>query len=98
MNLIIHIGHVNNNGVAILVEHALDGQRVEVLSIVVSNLLAVHAERLLEVAVAIEEADGTHVNIAVRSLFHIVAGKHTQTTRVDFQHLVNTILHTEVSH
>ena len=96
MNLIVHVRHIHNNGVAVLIEHALDGQRVEVLCVIVGYLLSVHAERLLEVAVAIEEADGTHVDVAVRSLLYIVAGEHAETARIDLQHLVDSILHAEV--
>lgn len=38
----VGIRHVNNHLIAILVEHALDGQAVKVLSLVVGNLLTVH--------------------------------------------------------
>ena len=98
MNLIVHVRHVNDHLVAVLVEHALDRQRVEVLCVVFGDLLTVHAQALREVAIAIEEADGAHVHVAVGSLLHIVAGKHAKATGIDLQHLVKTILHAEVSH
>ena len=65
MDLIVHVGHVDDNLVAVLIEHTLDRKRIEILGIIVGNLLSVHAERLLEVAIAIKEANGAHVHIAV---------------------------------
>ena len=98
VNLIAHVRYVNNHRLAVLVEHALYWQRVEVLSVVLSDLLTVHRQSLLEVAVTIEETYTAHVYVRVRSLLHIVACKHTETTRVDLHNLVDTVLHTEVSH
>ena len=98
MHLIVGIGDVDDHRVAVLVELALNGQRTEVLRLVVGNLLSVHAQRLGEVAEAIEETDGAHVDVRVGSLLHVVTGEHTQTAAVDLQGRVDTILHAEVSH
>ncbi len=98
VNLVVHVRHVHDHLVAVLVEHALDRQGVEVLGVVFGYLLTIHAQALREVAITIEEADSTHVHVAVGSLFHVVAGEHAEATGVDLQHLVETILHAEVSH
>ena len=65
MNLIVWEGHINDDLVAIFIEHTLNWQTVEILGIVVGNLLAVHRERLGEITIAIQETNGTHVDIAV---------------------------------
>ena len=80
VNLIVHVRHVDNHWLAVLVEHALYRERVEVLCVVLGNLLTVHRESLLEVAIAIEETYTAHVNVGVGSLLHVVAGEHTETT------------------
>ena len=98
MNLIVHVRHIHDNLVAVLVHHALNRQRVEVLCIILGDLLTVHAQALCEVTVTIKEADTAHVNIAVGGLFHVVAGEHAKTAGVDLQHLVQAILHGEVGH
>ncbi len=95
---VVGVRHVHNHRVAVLVKYTLNGQGVKVLGIVVGNLLTVHAQRLLEVTKAIEETYGAEIHVAVRSLLQIIAGKHTKTTGVDFQNLVQTILHAEVSY
>ena len=59
MYLIVHIGYVYHNRVAILVQNALNRKRIEVLGVVFGNLLAVHTQTLSEVAKAIEETYGT---------------------------------------
>ncbi len=98
MNLIVCIRYINYNRVAILIQNTLQRKRVEVLCIIIGNLLTIHAQRLLEVTISVEETNSTHIHVAVRSLLQVVTGKHTQTTRVDLNHLVDTILHTEVSY
>ena len=65
MNKIISIRNVNNERVAVAVKLALDGQEVEVLSLVIGNLLPIHAQRLLKVAITVKETDSTHIHIAV---------------------------------
>ena len=98
MNLIVGVRHIDHQRITILIKLTLDRQRAEVLSLVVGNLLSVHRKTLCEIAETIQETNGTHVNVRVGSLFHVVASEHTQTTRIDFQGRVDTILHTEVSH
>ena len=96
VNVVIHIRHINYQRFSVFVELTYDRQRIEVLCVIICNLLSVHAQRLLEVSVSVEEANTTHVDVAVGSLFHIVTGKHSQTARVDFQYLVDTEFHAEI--
>ena len=98
MNHIIKVRHIDHYLLPILVELALNGQRVEVLCLVFGNLLAFHRETLSEIAIAVEEANTAEVYVRVGSLLQVVAGEHTQTAAVDLQHLVQTVLHGEVGH
>ena len=83
VNHIVHIRNVNNERLSSCrVDSTNNRERVEVLCIVVSNLVALHRDRLLEISEAIEETYSTHVYVRVRSLFYVVAGKHSKTTRV----------------
>ena len=96
VNLIVVVRYVDHQRITILVKLTLDRQRTEVLCLIVGNLLSVHRQALSEIAETIEETNGTHIDIRVRSLLHIVTSQHTQTTRVDLQGRVHTVLHTEV--
>ena len=98
MNGEVGVGNINHHLVAVRVGYALNGQTVEVLRFVVGNLLTVHREGLGKVTVTVKETYGHHVDIAVRSLFQVVAGQDAQTAGVDFQYVAQAILHTEVSH
>ena len=98
VNLIVGVRHINHQWIAVLVKLTLDRQRTEVLCLVVGNLLSVHRQTLGKVSETIEETNGTHIDIRVGSLLHIVTGQHTQTTTIDLQGRVNTILHAEVGH
>ena len=95
---IISIGHVNHHRLSVLVELALNGQMGEILCLILGNLLSVHRQALREIAEAIEEAHGHHVDITVRSFLQVVASQHAETTAIDFQSGVHTILHREVGH
>ena len=95
---VVHIGHLNHHGVAILVELAHNGQTGKVLGLVVGYLLAVHRQALGEVAETVEEAHRAHVDIRVAGLLQIVAGQHAQTAGVDLQGRVHAVLHREVGH
>ena len=97
MHLIVHIRNINDQRVAISIELTLNRQRVEVLGLVVGNLLTVHRKALSEIAETIEETYCAHVYIRIGSLFHIVAGKHAQATRVNLKGRMNAILHAEIS-
>ena len=85
MHIIVEVRHIDHQRIAILVELALHRQATEVLGFVVGHLLSVHRQTLGEVAVTIQETDGTHIDIGVRSLLHIVTCQHTQTTGIDLQ-------------
>ena len=98
VHLIIYVRHVDDKGRSVFVEELLHGKRMEILCLVVGNLFASHTETLRKVAVTVEKSDGTHVNIAVGRFFQIVACQNAQTAAVNLQHLVETVLHTEISH
>ncbi len=98
VNHIVCIGYVNDQRRAVFIELALNGQRTEVLSLVVGNLLSVHRQALREVAETIEETNSTHIDVRVGSFLHIVASEHSQTATVDLQGRVDTVLHAEVCH
>ena len=98
VNLIICIWNVYDYRITLSIENTLYRNRVEVLSLILGNLLTIHAQSLCEIAKTIKETDSAHVNIAVGSLFNIVTGKHSKTTRVNLQSRVDTILHTEICH
>jgi hypothetical protein len=93
----IGIGHLDNHIGAILFLDLGDGEVSEVLRLVVSDLLPLGRERLGEITIAIEEADGGHIDIAVGSLFDIVTGEDTETTGIDLEDMGETILHGEIS-
>ena len=94
---VVQIRNVYHYLIAVLIQHTVDRQLTEVLSFVVGNLLTIHRESLCEVAIAIQETDCTKVNIAIGSLFQVVAGKDTQTTGIYLKYLVQTIFHAEIS-
>ena len=98
MHIIVEVRHIDHQRITVLVELTLHGQATEVLGFVVGHLLSVHCQTLGEVAVAIQETDGTHIDVGVGSLLHVVTGQHTQTTGIDLQGRVDTILHAEVGH
>ena len=98
VNHVIHVGNLHHYGVTPVVHDALNGQGVEILCLVVSYLLSLDIERLLEISITIEETHSAEIYVAVGSLLQIIARKHSQTTRVYLQHLGESILHTEISH
>ncbi len=80
----------------VLVEYLFDWQLVEVLRFVVCDLLAVDAEALVEVAVAVQEADGCHVDATVGCFFDIVAGKDTESAGIYFEAVAEAVFHGEI--
>ena len=80
INHAARIGHLKYHLLSALVEHRLYGQLIEILSLIVCNLCAIHRKRLSEIAIAIQEAHGSHWIAAVGSLLDIVACKNAQTT------------------
>ena len=50
MNHVVHIRNINNHLIAVLIESTCDRQGCEILSIIVSYLLTIHREGLLEVS------------------------------------------------
>ena len=98
VHLIVHVGHVDHQWVAVFVVHTLDGERVELLCLVVGNLLSVDGQALGEIAKPVEKSHSAHVDIAVGCFFEVVAGKHSQTAGVDLEHLVQAVFHTEIGH
>ena len=79
-NNIIVVRHFEHELGAILILHGLDRELCEVLGLVVGLLAAIGREGLGEVTETIEETYGTEVDVRIRSLLHIVAGKDAETT------------------
>ena len=50
VNEIVHVWHINNKRITVLVKLSYNWQRVEVLGIIVCNLLSVDAQTLLEIS------------------------------------------------
>ena len=98
VNHIISIRNINHQRIAFLVDFTNNGKAVEVLRLIVGNLLTVHREALCKVAETIEEADGTHIDVRIGSLLHVVTSQHAKTATVDLQGRVHTVLHAEVGH
>ena len=63
MNLIVGIGNVDHHRITLSIQHSLDGQRVEVLGLVLGNLLSFHRQALCEIAETIEEAHSHHIDV-----------------------------------
>ena len=83
---------------SVLVHNLLDGELVEVLRLVVSDLLSIHGECLGEITVTVEETDGCHIHPAVGGFFDVVAGKHSKAARINLKGVAKTIFHREVGH
>ena len=98
VNLIVSVRNFYHQWIALFVKLTFDGECTEVLRLIISNLLSVHRQALCKISEAIQEANGTHIYIRIRCLFHIVAGKHTKTTTIYLQRRMDTILHAEISH
>ena len=67
-------GHSKNQGSAIVVTHQREREILEVLSLVLGYLLSVGGDLLVEVAVAVEEADTHHISTEVTRLLDVVTG------------------------
>ena len=98
MNLIVHVGYVDDKGLAVGIHLLFDGQTAEVLGFVVGNLLTIHAEGLCEIAKTIKESYSHHIDIGVTGFLNVVACEDTETAGVDLQDLVQAILHAEIGH
>ena len=96
--MIVDVGHVDDHRCAVFVHLLLNGKRAEVLCLVVGYLLSVHGEALREIAEAIQETYGTHIDVGVGSLFYVVAGQHAETAAIDFQGRMDAVLHAEVGY
>ena len=72
------------------------GRRCEVVLRVDVLLAAVGVDRLAEVAVAVEQADGDERQPEVAGALQVVAGEHAEAAGVERQRLVDAELHREV--
>ena len=63
MYMIIHVRHVYNYLIAVGVKFTFNGQRVEILGVILCKLLAIHAQTLAEIAITIKETNTTKVNV-----------------------------------
>ena len=88
---------LNAYPVTLLVTNCRDRQLVEVLSLVSSLLSTLCRQTLGEVTVAVQQTYGNHRNVLIAGLLQVVTSQDTQTTRVDLQRRVQTVLHREVS-
>ena len=95
---IVVVRNIHHQRLTVLVKLALERKLTKVLSLILSHLLTIHRQRLSEIAEAIQETNSHHVNIRVRSLLHVVTGQDAKTTRINLQHVAQTILHAQVSH
>ena len=90
------VGHFEHKGLIRALHHLLKRQGVEVLRLIVGDLLAIHGQRLGEIAIAIEKADGRQIHAAVASLLQVVAGQHTEATGVNLEHVRQAVFHAEI--
>ena len=70
----------------------------EILCVVAGDLHAVAGDDLGEIAVAIKQSDRDQVDVHVASLLKVVTREQTETSRIDPQGCIQTILHAEVGH
>ena len=89
-------GHTKYHRCAIVVTHQRKRQILKVLSLILRHLLSVGSDLLVEVAVAIEEADAYHIGTEVTRLLDVITGENAETAGVDLQDIGDPVLHTEV--
>ena len=65
MYIIVQIRNIDYHRLTVFVHYAVNWQATEVLSVIVSNLLAIHSKALCEITVTVQETNTTHINIAV---------------------------------
>ena len=84
--------------VAIGIKHRLRGDLQEVLRLILCHLVTIGGKLLGEITVTVEESDGDEVDVHVTRLLEIVSGKDAETSGIDLQGSVQTVLHTEVGY
>ena len=82
---------------SILIKNLLYGQLVKILWLIIGQLLPIHRQSLGEVTIAIKETYPCHVYIPVTGFFQIISRQYTESTRIYFQNISQTIFHTEIS-
>jgi hypothetical protein len=80
------------------VPRRLDRQQIGVGLDVALLLPALRVERLVEVALVVQDADADQRDAQVAGALEVVAGQHPQAAGVDRQALVQPELHREVGH
>ena len=90
------VRHFEYEGLIRALHHLLQRQGGEVLRLIVGYLLAVHGQRLSEITIAVEEADGREIHVAVAGLLQVVTGQHTEATGVDLEHVRQAVFHAEI--
>ena len=78
--------------------HRLDRQVAEVRIVVLGALPAFGVDRLHEVALAVEQADGDERQLEIARRLAVVAGEDAEAARVDRQAFVDAELRAEVRH
>ena len=93
-------GKVNSHlePLAVFVAHRRHRHFGVLLWRVVVYLVAVQRDRLLEIAVAVQQADAQHVHVAIAGFFEVVAGEYAQAAGVQAHRSVQPKFHAEIRH
>jgi hypothetical protein len=81
---------------AVLVAHRFDRHVVEIVVAVMRGLVALAVDGLVEIALAVEQADGDEGQAHVGGALAVVAGKDAEAAGVDRQALVEAELGAEI--
>ena len=78
------------------VNYFFNRQGIKVLCFIIGYLLAIHRDCLIEIAVPIKQAHATEVYIGIGCLLQIITCQYSQAAGINFQYMIETILHAEV--
>ena len=83
---------------AVFADNRLCRNLEEVLCGVVSDLIALRGKSLRKITVPVKQTYRHQIHVHIGSFLQIVAGQYTQTTGINLQRGVQSILHTEICH
>ena len=89
-------GNLDNFPASVFVEYRSCRNLEEVLSLVFRYLIALRSYTLGEVAIPVKQADCHEVDVHITGLLEVVAGEYSETSRINLEGGVKSILHTEV--
>ena len=89
---------LHDERLALRVDGRLDRQHLDPRLQVVLVLIAVDVELLLEVALVVEQSHGDERDTQTAGALDVVAGEHTETTRIDRHRLMDAELRREIDH